>query len=59
MHGSGDLARPDRAGLVESTVWIYPVLLGPGKRLFADGVRPGALRMLSCTTMSSGVIIAT
>lgn len=61
VHGSGALASYliDQGLFDEYRLLIYPVYLGTGKRLFADGTRPGALRMLSCTTMSSGVIIAT
>ena len=33
--------------------------LGTGKKLFRDGAIPAALRLVSATTTSTGVIIAT
>jgi dihydrofolate reductase len=61
VHGSGALATYliDQGLVDEFRLLTYPVYLGTGKRLFADGVRPGALRMVSSSTTSSGVIIAT
>ena len=38
---------------------IYPVLLGSGKRLFADGTIPAGLRLVDSKTSTTGVIIAT
>jgi hypothetical protein len=35
------------------------VHLGTGKKLFRDGAQPAALRLVSATTTSTGVIIAT
>jgi len=40
-------------------VWIFPVLLGTGKRLFADGTIPAGLRLADSKTSTSGVILAT
>lgn len=61
VHGSGALATYliDHQLIDEYRLLIYPLYLGTGKRLFADGVRPGALRMLSSKTTSTGVIITT
>jgi dihydrofolate reductase len=28
------------------TLWVYPVVLGRGKKVFPDGARPSALRLL-------------
>lgn len=41
------------------TFWlmIYPVTLGSGKRLFADGTIPAAFTVTECLVGSSGVII--
>jgi dihydrofolate reductase len=36
---------------------IFPVTLGSGKRLFAEGTIPGAFRVTESTVTSKGVII--
>jgi dihydrofolate reductase len=36
---------------------IYPITLGSGKRLFADGTIPAALKVTESTTTSKGVIV--
>jgi len=38
---------------------IYPVALGTGKRLFAEGTIPAGLKLVDSKTTASGVIIAT
>ena len=38
---------------------IYPVLLGTGKRLFAEGTPARSLELVDTTTTSSGLIFAT
>jgi dihydrofolate reductase len=43
----------------EFAMIIYPVVVGPGKRLFGDGTVGGALRLTDSTISPSGVIIAT
>jgi len=46
-------------GLADEVLLIvYPVLLGAGKRLFAEGTPPRSLELLDTTTTSSGVILA-
>ncbi len=37
---------------------IYPVTLGIGKRLFAEGTIPVAFELIDCKALSSGVILA-
>ena len=61
VHGSGDLAHTLIAhDLVdEYRLFFYPVHLGSGKKLFADGLKAAALRLVSSSTTSTGVIIAT
>ncbi|MFL6121126.1 dihydrofolate reductase family protein [Actinophytocola sp.] len=56
--GSLDLAQTlIRHGLVdEYRLLVYPLLLGTGKRLFADGTVPAALELVSTETTSSGVM---
>ena len=61
VPGSGELIQTLlKHGLVDVyRLWIFPVLLGSGKRLFADGTTPTGLRMVDTRTSTTGVIIAT
>jgi dihydrofolate reductase len=46
-----------RFGLVDRLhLWQYPVLLGSGKRVFADGTVPTALRLVDSVTYPSGTL---
>jgi dihydrofolate reductase len=60
VHGSGQLAQTliEHDLVDEYRLLYFPVHLGSGKKLFRDGARPAALRLLSATTTSTGVIIA-
>ena len=45
-------------GLAEDVLLVvYPVLLGTGKRLFAEGTPPRAFELVSATAMPSGIIL--
>jgi dihydrofolate reductase len=59
VHGSGNLAQTlMRHELVdEYRLWIYPVVLGSGKRLFEAGNLPAALELVDTKTTSTGVVI--
>jgi dihydrofolate reductase len=59
--GSGELVQAlMRRGLVDAYVLvIHPLVLGSGRRLFADGGAPAALRLVDSTTTTTGVIVAT
>jgi dihydrofolate reductase len=47
-------------GLVDEVLlFVYPVLLGKGKRFFSDGIRPRKLVLTGTKAVSSGVIINT
>ncbi len=61
VHGSGNLLQTlIRHQLVdEYRLWIFPVVLGPGKRLFAEGAVPGALKLVSSTVSTTGVMMGT
>ena len=46
-----------RYGLVDRmNLWVYPLLLGRGKRVFADGTVPTALRLTESVTYPSGTL---
>jgi dihydrofolate reductase len=59
VHGSGNLLQTLlRHGLVdEFQLLIFPVLIGSGKRLFAEGTVPAALRLIESRVSPSGVMI--
>jgi hypothetical protein len=38
---------------------VYPVLLGAGKRFFAEGTPPRSFELVSAKAMPSGVILST
>jgi dihydrofolate reductase len=61
VHGSGDLVqtllRHDLAD--ELGIWTFPLVLGTGKRLFADGTIPGGLKLVDSVTSTTGVVIST
>jgi dihydrofolate reductase len=46
-----------RFGLVDRlNLWLYPLLLGSGKRVFADGTVPTALRLIESVTYPNGTL---
>jgi len=46
-----------RLGLVDRlNLWLFPVLLGSGKRLFDDGTVPTALRLTESVTHTNGTV---
>ncbi|MBX9422019.1 MULTISPECIES: dihydrofolate reductase family protein [Streptomyces] len=61
MHGSAGLARTllDHDLIDTLHLLVFPVVLGTGRRLFSDGVRPTAFRHTSARTTGSGVAIHT
>jgi dihydrofolate reductase len=58
VHGSGDLAQTlMRHDLVdEYRLFINPVVLGTGKRLFGEGAVPAAMRLTGSTPSSTGAV---
>ncbi len=61
VHGSINLIQTLlKHGLVdEFRLWIFPVVVGPGKRLFDGGTVPAGLKMTKSEVSSTGVVIAT
>ena len=61
VHGSGNLAQTlIRHGLVdEYHLMVFPLVLGSGKRLFADGTIPAALKLVDSKTSTTGVFMGT
>ena len=61
VHGSGNLAQTlIRHGLVdEYHLWVFPLVLGSGKRLFADGTIPAALKLVDSKISTTGVFMGT
>jgi dihydrofolate reductase len=57
--GSGNLVQTLlRNDLVDRLIlWVYPVLLGSGKRLFAEGTVPTALRLVESATFPGGAVL--
>jgi dihydrofolate reductase len=61
VHGSSNLIQTlIKHNLAdEYRLWVFPVVLGSGKRLFGDGTIPAGLRLVGSQTSTTGVLIAT
>jgi dihydrofolate reductase len=59
--GSGNLVQSlMKDELVDQyNVWVYPVLLGGGKRLFGEGTIPTALRLIESRAFGNGAVLLT
>ncbi|MFL6486541.1 MAG: dihydrofolate reductase family protein, partial [Nitrososphaera sp.] len=60
VYGSGNLIQPLLKHDLVDEPWlkIFPVTLGKGKRLFAEGTNPAGFKLLEGEISPSGVIIA-
>lgn len=60
VHGSGNLIQTLLKNDLVDELWlkIFPVTLGKGKRLFAEGPIPAAFELMESKTSPSGVIFA-
>ena len=58
VSGSGTLVRAMLAdGLVDELhLFVYPLTLGSGPRLFVDGAPPAKVSLLACESYSNGVV---
>ncbi|MFI8826168.1 dihydrofolate reductase family protein [Streptomyces sp. NPDC053431] len=61
MHGSGGLARTllDHDLIDTLHLAVFPVVLGKGRRFFAEGATPSAFRLADSRTTGAGVAIQT
>jgi dihydrofolate reductase len=61
VTGSGELIQSlmEHDLVDEYQLWIFPVVVGEGKRLFARGGFPGALKLVDTQSSSTGVAIHT
>jgi dihydrofolate reductase len=61
VTGSGKLAQTlMRENLVdEYNLWIHPIVLGSGKRLFGEGTGPLNLKLIDTKTTGMGIVILT
>ena len=60
VHGSSNLIQTLLAHDLVDELWlkIYPLVLGAGKRLFAQGTIPAAFELITSRTSPNGVIMA-
>jgi dihydrofolate reductase len=60
VYGSGNLVQTLLKHDLVDKLWlkIFPVTLGSGKRLFAEGTIPAAFKLIDGKVLTSGVIIA-
>jgi dihydrofolate reductase len=60
VHGSGNLIQTLLKHDLVDELWlkIFPITLGRGKRLFAEGTIPVGFKLLESETSPTGVIIA-
>jgi dihydrofolate reductase len=61
VHGSANLIQSLlRNNIVdEYRLWVFPVVIGSGKRLFADGTIPSGLKLVDSKVSTTGVVIGT
>jgi dihydrofolate reductase len=61
VHGSGNLIQTLlRHDLVDRyRLWVFPLVIGSGKRLFSDGAIPSGLKLVDSQVSTTGVVIGT
>lgn len=59
VHGSGDLLQTLlKHDLVDTLrIWLFPVVIGTGKRLFGDGTVPTSFRLIETGQSSTGACL--
>jgi dihydrofolate reductase len=60
VHGSGTLIQTLLANDLVDELWlkIFPVTIGSGRRLFAEGTRHAGFELIESSTSPSGVVVA-
>ena len=61
VHGSGNLIQTLlRHDLVDQyRLWVFPLVIGSGKRLFSEGTIPSGLKLVDSKVSTTGVVIGT
>jgi dihydrofolate reductase len=61
VHGSGNLIQTLlRHNLVDQyRLWVFPLVIGSGKRLFSEGTIPSGLQLVDSKVSTTGVVIGT
>jgi dihydrofolate reductase len=61
VHGSANLVQTLlRHNLVDQfRLWVFPLVIGSGKRLFSEGTIPSGLKLVDHTVSTTGVVIGT
>jgi dihydrofolate reductase len=59
VHGSPGLIQTllEHDLIDELRMWVFPLVLGSGKRLFGDGARPAALELVDSRVTKTGVTV--
>jgi dihydrofolate reductase len=60
VHGSSNLIQTLLANDLVDELWLktFPVTLGKGKRLFGEGTKPAAFKLIGSMVTPSGIIVA-
>ena len=60
LQGSSDLIQTLLANdlIDEFSLLVFPLVLGPGKRLFGKGAMPAALKLVDSKTSTTGVVMS-
>ena len=61
VHGSGNLIQTLLGNnLVDQyRLWVFPLVIGSGKRLFSEGTIPSGLKLVDSKVSTTGVVIGT
>lgn len=61
IQGSSQLTQALLANdlIDEFNLWVFPLVLGPGKRLFGEGAVPAALKLVDTKASTTGVTMST